>query len=258
MHLNNYNHKFLIEGTRLIFVQTASARREGVKLHENILSIWTPPQYFYHFAKGGHVSAIRAHLRNKFFVRLDLSKFFDCINRSRVHRALRRIGFSHRRAWDAACHSTVNKEAKKTNYSLPFGFVQSPVLASLAFASSSLGVKIMELHRLGIDVSVYMDDILLSGNNSADLYLARRQLEAAAEISRFTFNSIKSTGPKPEIEVFNIIVSYNTSKISPDRYKKFEEEVKIAKLAGRVDVVRGILGYVGTINENQCLALGII
>ena len=98
---------------------------------------------------------------------------------------MRRIGFKHGVAWDAACQGTVSKN--KRGYSLPFGFVQSPVLASFALTTSALGAGFVRLHNQNIKVSVYMDDFILSGDGVDELTAARDSLAAAAEVSGFRF-----------------------------------------------------------------------
>ena len=119
MLFENYGHKFIDDNDRLIFVPTIDARKFGERLHKRILQhYWSPPNYFYHFSDGGHVAAAQAHLLSRFFVRLDLAKFFDSINRGRVHRSLRRIGVKHGFAWDAACQSTASRDGRRAPYSL--------------------------------------------------------------------------------------------------------------------------------------------
>lgn len=256
MHFDNYDHKFLVDGTRLIFVPTPAARMAGRKLQKQVLRRWTPPVYFYHFSEGGHVAAAKAHLKSHLFARLDIAKFFDHITRGRVHRALRRIGFKHGFAWDAACESTVSKSTTKKSYSLPFGFVQSPVLASLALATSALGAALAELHHGGMSLSVYMDDMLLSGDDGSALRMARCKLEAATEISRFEFNTLKSAGPECEIDVFNLVLSHDRLRVSPERFARFASA--IADPTGDIAIIDGILGYVGTVNANQRLLLASV
>lgn len=251
MYSKNYEHQFLLDGTRVIYVPTKATRLAGLKLHKQILGCWTAPDYFYHLNPGGHVAAAKLHLPNRLFVRLDLAKFFDAINRGRVHRALRRIGFSHKIAWNAACESTVSKINGVKLYSLPFGFVQSPLLASLALATSALGGALAKLRATGMTVSVYMDDILLSGNAEAALHAARHSLEIAAEISRFSFNTSKSVGPLHELEVFNLILSHANLRVTPERFAQFAATLMQARAEGEMAVVDGILGYVGTVNVGQ-------
>jgi hypothetical protein len=78
---------------------------------------------------------------------LDISGFFDCITRSKIYRALRSIGIDHREAWDIARGSTVEKTPRKGDFSLPYGFIQSPALASLALDRSALGCRMKVLAR---------------------------------------------------------------------------------------------------------------
>lgn len=193
------------------------------------------------------MAAARAHLPSRFFVRLDLAKFFDFINRGRVHRSLRRIGVKHGFAWDAACQSTVSKDGRGAPYSLPFGFVQSPVLASLALATSALGAALSKLHSGGLRLSVYMDDFILSGDEVGELTAARDSLEAAAEVSRFRFNPAKSVGPLAALEVFNLNLSQGHLAVTATRFVAFEAALKVAT----AEEADGILGYVGTVNANQ-------
>jgi hypothetical protein len=67
----------------------------------------------------------------------DVRGFGDSVTRSKVHRALRRLDFGQAEAWAIAQASTV--EVAKGRYALPFGFVQSMVLASAVLDLSSLG-----------------------------------------------------------------------------------------------------------------------
>jgi hypothetical protein len=246
--LENYAHKFIDSRGRLIFIPTIDARKFGERLHRRILKQhWTPPGYFYHFNDGGHVAAARAHLGSRFFVRLDLAKFFDSIRRGRVHRSLRHIGLKNGFAWDAASQSTVSKDGKRAPYSLPCGFVQSPVLASLALATSALGAALVRLHNRTMSLSVYMDDIILSGDDVGELTGARDSLAAAAEVSGFRFNTVKSTGPSVTLEVFNLNLSHDRLEVSATRFAAFEAALKVAS----VEEADGILGYVGTVNADQ-------
>jgi hypothetical protein len=247
MLFETYSHKFIDNNDRLIFVPTTDARKFGEWLHRRVLRHWTPPYYFYHFNDGGHVAAAQAHLTSRFFVRLDLAKFFDSVSRGRVHRSLRHIGFKHGFAWDTACQSTVSKDGRGAPYSLPFGFVQSPVLASLALATSAVGAALARLHNRAIRLSVYMDDFILSGDDVGELTNARGSLMAAAALSGFRFNLVKSTGPAAALEVFNLNLSHGYLAVSATRLAAFEAALKMAT----VQEADGILSYVGTVNAGQ-------
>ena len=242
--LDNYHHKFVGDG-RLIFVPTNSARTFGSQLHKKILQRRSPPANFYHHHDGGHVAAAQVHLVSHFFIRLDLARFFDSITRSKVHRSLRRIGFKQGYAWEAACACTVSKTNTKKSFSLPFGFVQSPILASIALSTSAPGAALSKVRSTGVMLSVYVDDIILSGNDEGDPIAARRLLETAAAISGLKFNPLKCSGPATTIEVFNLIMSNNMIEVNPTRFSAFESTVKIADDS----TVGGIIGYVGTVQH---------
>lgn len=48
----------------------------GLKLVKKVLKIWTPPSYYYHYQKGGHLAALLDHEDSTLFTKLDLSRFF--------------------------------------------------------------------------------------------------------------------------------------------------------------------------------------
>src|SRR3546814_19570388 len=92
---------------------------------------------------------------------LDLRRFFDQIARTKVHRALKVTGLPHTDAWEMACDSTVDKRPPHRAFSLPFGFVQSPIVASVVLAQSALGGAIRRLSRDGMPIPVYVDHLPL-------------------------------------------------------------------------------------------------
>lgn len=247
----NFNHKFADTRGRLIFVPTKSARAFGKRLHKRVLRRWQPPDYFYHFQDGGHLAAANVHLQSHFFVHLDLARFFDSVSRGRVNRSLRRIGLTKRAAWEAACESTVSKSVTKISFSLPFGFVQSPILASVALATSALGNALSAMHGSGMRLSVYMDDIILSGDDERSLMAARATLEDAAAVAGFKFNLLKSIGPSADIDVFNLRLTHRDLSISAARLVEFKAALKAASAA----TADGILSYVATVNVGQLAEL---
>ncbi|WP_257292862.1 hypothetical protein [Endozoicomonas sp. ONNA1] len=99
---------------------------------------------------------MRSHTSGQFFVHLDIRQFFSSINRSRITRSLKpRIGYE--RAREIAIASTV--PAPNTDgsaYILPYGFVQSPILASICLRYSKLGTVLHELSKAKKRRSVFM------------------------------------------------------------------------------------------------------
>ncbi len=131
-----WSHKYELKSGLWIFQPTESCVERGKEIKKAIERKWTPPCYFFHLLPGGHVAALYAHQPNQFFVHLDISKFFNSINRSRVTRSLKHFfNYSTSRAY--TLDSTVKHPNKSTlTYMLPYGFVQSPILASLALRYS--------------------------------------------------------------------------------------------------------------------------
>jgi hypothetical protein len=147
-------------------------------VHADILRRWRVPHYFYHLRSGGHLAAVKAHLHNRCFSTLDISGFFDSVTRSKICRALPHIGIDRRKAWEIAQQSTVEK--MPGSFSLPYGFVQSPVLASLALDRSGLGRRIAVLARSNqVRLSCYVDDLVLSGVEECAVEDARLALIGA-------------------------------------------------------------------------------
>lgn len=237
---------------------TDASRKFGGKLIIRILKRWQPPSICYHLLPGGHVAAARAHLPNKLFIRMDVRRFYDGVTRTKIHRSLRHIGFKQQHALDAALRSTVSKAPSGSGvpYSVPFGFVQAPMLATLVLMSSALGAAISRIQSDEVvTISVYMDDILLSGNCAADLDAAKASLEVAAETAGFTFNPNKGSGPAPSVTVFNLNIRHNDMELTLERFAAFEADIRTDPVSFVTD---GILSYVSTVNAVQHAALAAL
>jgi Reverse transcriptase (RNA-dependent DNA polymerase) len=246
--LENYIYKFVLGNGRKVFVPSEFSRQTGASVHKEVLRHWRPPKYFYHFQSGGHIAALKTHLADPMFAMLDISGFFDSVTRSKIHRALRKIRIDHRRAWQIACESTVEKTKKKSDFSLPYGFVQSPILASLALHYSALGRKLRVVARSNrARVSSYMDDIILSGVDEETVVSARSELIDAAHMSGFEINHTKSQSTGPRITAFNIVLSCGSMLVTDDRMTKFEDDV----LQLEDPAVRAIFSYVRGVNSTQ-------
>ncbi len=62
------------------------------------------------------------------------SRFFHSVTRTKVHRSLRALSFTQVEALDYASESTVRLPGGPRRFVVPYGFVQSPLLTSLALA----------------------------------------------------------------------------------------------------------------------------
>jgi hypothetical protein len=111
MYIENYSEKFETETGRLIFVPNHKCRGLGKAVHKALLRKWSIPAYFFHFRRGGHVAAAKAHLRNTLFVHMDLHRFYHSVSRTKIHRTLRKFGYPQSSALKIAQWSTVRQDA---------------------------------------------------------------------------------------------------------------------------------------------------
>jgi len=250
--LGTYNHKFILPKGQQVFVPSAASRQAGVVVHAEVRRRWHRPPHFYHLRPGGHVAALKTHVHNRCFATLDIHHFFDSVTRTKIHRALCSIGIEHRRAWEIAQESTVEKHRQRRDFSLPYGFVQSPALASLALDRGALGREMKTIARSNhTRLSCYVDDVILSGIEEEAVESSRLALIEAARQSGFAFNDTKSQRPGSEITAFNVALSNGTLAITGDRMREFEDDI----LRSPPAAVIAIIGYVRSINRAQADAL---
>jgi hypothetical protein len=167
-----YDHKFPspTKPERWIYVQTDDERAAATHLLAVLRKYWAPPKYFYHLRKGGHLSALQQHAHDNFFAVLDIEGFFGSVTKNKIARALKNIGFAWQDAVTVAHRSCVQEGVKRI---LPFGYVQSPMLASIVLNKSALGSALEAVKKQGLNVSVFMDDIILSHPDNGDLVWMR-------------------------------------------------------------------------------------
>lgn len=250
----NYDHKFPLKAGTMVYVQDAAQKAAGDDLCDWIEGRWRAPRHFYHFRRGGHVAAARLHQSAPFILGLDLRRFFDQVTRTKVHRALRRIGYSSADAYEFACESTVTKDGKPGAYSLPFGFVQSMHLASLALHYSELGRELIRARGAGIQLSSYVDDVLLSGDTPDALTEARDRIFKSADVAGFGFNAAKERGPADQIEAFNIRIGHGELRVVDRRLNEFRQTVLEPPDAPALATI----AYVRTVNPAQADDLAAI
>ena len=134
----NYKLCYLNPKKKWIFCPTNKSKEKGYKFVLQILEKWAPPSYFYHLRPGGHIAAIKAHQNNKYFCKIDISNFFTNIRKNRVLRSLKKIKFSPNSARHISEWSTVNSKDDRLLRILPYGFVQSQLIASVCLDCSAL------------------------------------------------------------------------------------------------------------------------
>lgn len=241
--------KFEIKPGTWVFVPTTDAIKSGREIKYKISKRWSAPKNYYHLREGGHVNAIRVHLENSFFCRVDIQNFFGSINRSRITRCLKDL-FSYNEAREITNLSTVVHPVDKS-YVLPFGFVQSPILASLCLSKSALGNCIQSLNKkYGVTASVYVDDLIFSSEDESALEKAFTEICRCALRSNFTFNNDKVQKPTSQITAFNIDLAHASMEIESVRLSKFIEDFNNSTSEYQR---RGIESYIHSVNPTQAL-----
>jgi Reverse transcriptase (RNA-dependent DNA polymerase) len=246
-----WTHKFEVKPKSWVFVPSPESLRIGSEIKSLAESVWQPPDFYYHHQSQGHIGALNRHLHHDFFIHLDIKNFFGSINRSRITRAFRRhVGYT--RAREVAMLSTViNPESENKNYMLPFGFIQSPILASICLDKSKLGKILRNIERSNSAcVSVYVDDIILSMQS---LEIAKEILaatKAAAQSSRFEFNTDKEQGPSTTVTAFNIQLSHGKIRITDSRMAMF---IETCQTTDNPSVIAGINSYIRSVDPSQVI-----
>lgn len=243
-----WSSKFELKPNKWVFIPTKEAIATGSKIKRVVEQHWRPPSYYFHLRAGGHVEALRSHIGNDHFLRLDIQDFFGSINRTRITRSLKgRIGYSTAREY--AHESTVPDPTVDDRNIIPFGFIQSQILAAICLAESALGIYLGKLsHNPFVALTVYVDDIIISTSDATLLEKICKDIEVAAKRARFTLNTKKQEGPADAITAFNILLSKGSMEVEPMRYKQFEKSLAEATNKHQRE---GIISYIGTVNIAQ-------
>lgn len=215
----NFLHMYWKDG-KPIFVPNEFGRSLGNKLKQSVEKAYDFDNFVYHFKDGSHVVALHAHRKNQYFCRVDIQRFFYSIKRNRLKRILKDIGIEKPEYY--AKWSTVKNPFEGGGYVIPYGFIQSPILATLVLAESSIGVFIRGLGA-SITASVYMDDICLSSVDEGALWAAFEGLKEAVAASNFTLNDDKTREPTSQIDIFNISLENGDTQVLPARIEEFFE-----------------------------------
>jgi hypothetical protein len=213
----NFEYSYLRKG-KSVFVPTSIGRRIGRELKLAVEGLYEFDPIYFHLRRGGHVAAMHHHREHRLFARIDISRFFYSISRRRVQSALDRIGIVNPRFY--AKWSTVLNPHDDPKFALPYGFVQSPILASLVLATSDVGAILTAIEP-SVSVGVYMDDISLSSDDHSDLCKSFDKVLAGLEADGFAINQQKLRTPAAEIDIFNCDLSTGKTSVSDTRIEEF-------------------------------------
>lgn len=223
VQFRNYDYSYNRDG-KPVFAPSDLGTRIGQDIKGKVEAAYVFDDFVYHLKKnGGHVSALHSHRQHQFFARVDIKNFFYGIAKSRVQRSLADLGI--RRARHYAKWSCVKNPFNDPRYALPYGFIQSPILATLVLMKSAVGSFLRDLAAAGhVSVSVYMDDISLSANDEAALNGAFEQLKAKLHESNFEIRVGKMRAPSAAMDVFNCDISHGKVEVHRDRIGMFYAE----------------------------------
>ncbi|HEV7234059.1 MAG TPA: reverse transcriptase domain-containing protein [Sphingorhabdus sp.] len=213
----NFDYSYLRKG-KPVFVPTKTARRIGKEIKDAVEGAYAFDPIYFHLRRGGHIAAMHHHRDNHTFARVDISNFFYSISRRRVQSAMERVGMGNVGFY--AKWSTVSNPYDDPKYALPYGFVQSPILASLVIATSKLGQHFLELPT-SVKVAVYVDDISLSSNDPEALQQAYEATLAIIASDGFTINAGKLRPPAHAIDIFNCDLAHGRTTVADDRIAAF-------------------------------------
>ncbi|MBI1869274.1 MAG: hypothetical protein HYS06_13440 [Methylocystis sp.] len=221
----NFAYWFRNKRGKPVFVPNEKGYEVGYRLKALVEQAVRFEPFYFHLQTGGHVAALHEHRENRYFARADLKNFFYSIAKNRVARVLHEIGIP--KAGYYAKFSCVKNPYEEPSYSLPYGFVQSPILATLVLSQSVLGAFLREIQR-DITVSVYMDDIAISSPTGDALQNVFEELRSKIQEANFPINLEKTAPPTELMELFNCELELNRASVTGARRTAFHAERRSA------------------------------
>jgi Reverse transcriptase (RNA-dependent DNA polymerase) len=222
MPVQHQNYDYCYEKkSKPVFAPSDLGRIVGEDIKAKVEAVHTFEDFVYHLKKnGGHVAALHAHRPHNHFARIDFARFFYTIARNRVKRAISSLGIN--RAEHYAKWSTVKNPYNDPSYALPYGFVQSPILATLVLMKSEVGDRLRVLHAAGtVTVSVYVDDISLSSDDPEALEAAYAGLLGILNGAQFILSEHKLRRPSAAIDLFNCDLTSGRTAVRAERVAEF-------------------------------------
>jgi len=223
VQFHNFAYSFSGPKGKPVFVPTPEGREIGHKVKTLVEENYEFDAFYTHFRPGGHVRALHAHRQHAVFAKLDLKDFFYTIGRNRVDKALKACGVRHHAHF--AKWSTVKSPSGEGGYVLPYGFVQSPILASLVLSQSAVGRFLAEASQQVL-VTVYLDDIAFSADDAGLVSEVFAAALSVVDEAGFMLNTAKVAAPSEAIEVFNCGLKVGQTSVLEVRRDAFYAEAR--------------------------------
>lgn len=219
----NFAYWYWNERKKPVFVPNEKSYNVGYELKELLEERVSFDPYYFHMRPGGHVAALHGHRVNSYFARADIKNFYYEIARNRVARALYEVRLP--KAGYYAKFSCVKSPYGDPRYCLPYGFVQSPVLATLVMSRSALGTFLKQAQS-EVTVSVYMDDIAISSSSYSTLEIVFAELIEKIKEANFPLNYSKTVRPTDCLQLFNCNLEHNYASVTEIRRSVFFSETR--------------------------------
>lgn len=227
IQFQNFEYTYT-KGGKPFYAPNDRGRRIGRDIKRRVERAYQFDPFVYHLQAGGHVAALHCHRAHAHFAKADIRRFFYSISRSKVQRALRAIGIPRARHY--AKWSCVRNPYLDPRYALPYGFVQSPILATLVLMESAVGAALREIHQQGsVVVSLYMDDIALSSDDLPALTGAFATVRVALADANFELSPDKVCGPSQGLQLFNCDLRTGRTEVRQERVAEFFEKPRTAE-----------------------------
>lgn len=248
----SWQTRFEIKQNRWVYVPSDESLEFGYEVKRFLEKKWIAPSYFYHLNVGGHVKLVDDVKKFKYFSKFDFENFFSQVTKNRISRCLKDY-MSYERALEIATRSTVRCG---DSHSVPYGFPQSMILASMVLDHTRLHKYIdKKLRPNGFFVGIYVDDIILAGNDPEKLRVVSEEFELVALQANLKFSEKKSVCVQKKITSFNIDIENSMVKIA---YPRFEQFVKRIQTTDNAFTKLAIKGYVEKVNSCQANHLSTI
>lgn len=227
VQFENFEYNYT-KGGKPYFAPNDLGRRIGRDIKRQVEKAYRFDPFVYHLRAGGHLAALHCHRPQAHFAKSDIRRFFYAVSRNKVQRALTAIGIPRARHY--AKWSCVRNPYLDPSYALPYGFVQSPILATLVLMESVVGATLREVNAEGaVVVSLYMDDIALSSDDMAALTDGFERVLAALEAANYELSQNKVCPPTGMLDLFNCDLQTGRTEVRQDRIDKFNSEPRSAE-----------------------------
>lgn len=186
-----------------------------INLKDNFFNFIPIPNFVYGFVKGKNyrdylIHHINDDSKDKYYIRLDIGNFFDCISDGLIKSSLSEyLNINEKEEKDRIILKIT--DIVTLNSKLPQGAITSPVISNIVFRRLDLRIK-KYCDQLNITYTRYADDMLFSSHENI---LVKNNLinlvQAVLNDYGFELNFNKTMRAKNAISLNGFVISHNVS-----------------------------------------------